>query len=318
MAYRFKLSEPFEDGVRRVGLQQIDRALQHLQSREAPAVAVHATRKGLKRIRALLRLAKPGLGDNVYKLENARYRDIARLLSDQRDGVVVMETVDKFESAASGRTKSAFMAAKARLSHAPEAASDGSDATICGAITALESGRKAMNDLVVTSHKFDAAWEGIERAYRASERAFEIAQETRDDEDVHTWRKRVQYHWRHVTLFSAAWPEEMAARIATAQQLSALLGEDHDIAVMLATLHEAPPQGSIKSAGKSARQREANALTANQRKLAQAFALERQEALRREAHHLSTRLFAESAVAFRQRLETYWASATAAHRVAED
>ena len=305
MAYRFKLSEPFDVGVRRIGVQQIDKALEQLQSGQANAVAVHATRKGLKRLRALLRLARPGLGESVYKHENARYRDIGRLLAAQRDDVVVMETVSTFETAASGRTKSAFAAAKARLSKGA-GVSAGQTGALGQAVARLTEGRRHMEELALSGPKFESAWEGLERAYRQAERAFETATHTRDNEDVHAWRKRVQYHWRHVMLLSAVWPEEMAARIATARQLSALLGQDHDIAVMLATLAD---DAALELSGK---------MTAHQRKLAEAFALERQAALRRDAQHLSERLFAESASAFRQRIEIYWASAVAGRDLADD
>jgi hypothetical protein len=59
MPYRFKLSEPFDEGVRRIGLQQIDRAIGELEAALKAGGQVHATRKTLKRIRALLRLARP-------------------------------------------------------------------------------------------------------------------------------------------------------------------------------------------------------------------------------------------------------------------
>ena len=305
MAYRLKVSEPFEAGVRRIGLQQIDRALGQLQSNQAIAVGVHATRKGLKRIRALLRLARPALGDAVYKHENERYRDLARHLSAQRDEVVVMETVSTFETAATGRTKTAFAMARARLAK-PDIEHPAQNSAVAHAITGLVEGRTHMAGLIIPGRDYACAWEGLERAYRQAERAFETATQTRDNEDVHIWRKRVQYHWRHVMLLSAAWPEEMAVRIATARQLSAILGQDHDIAMMLTELAgdgptEIPAQ-----------------MTAHQRKLAEAFARERQSALRREAHQLTQRLFAEGASAFRRRIETYWIATSASCDKAED
>jgi CHAD domain-containing protein len=302
MAYRFKLSEPFDEGVRRIGIQQIDRALEQLQSGQATAVSVHATRKGLKRIRALLRLARPGLGDSVYRNENARYRDVARLLSGLRDDVVVMETVRTFETAASGKTKSAFAAAKVRLAQGAETAAKQNGA-IDEAVSGLVEGRRHMGNLTISGAEYKCAWEGLERGYRQAERAFETALDTRDNEDVHQWRKQVQYHWRHMMLICEAWPEEMAARIATARELSAHLGQDHDIAVMIATLTD-DAAGDVSRAGPGK-------FTGHQRKLASAFALERQTALRREADRLSQRLFAESASAFRNRVETYWMAAVA-------
>src|SRR5262245_16407187 len=93
MAFRFKLNEPVEKGFRRIGLEQIERAERQLSASESLEVATHETRKSLKRVRALLRLARPGLGDTIYRAENARFREIGALLSSARDSDVVLETV---------------------------------------------------------------------------------------------------------------------------------------------------------------------------------------------------------------------------------
>ena len=313
MAYRFKLSEPFDEGVRRIGLQQIDRAVGQLQSSEDPASAIHTTRKGLKRIRALLRLVRTGLGEELYCAENVRYRDVGRLLASARDSHVVMETVSKLETEAIGRTKSAFAAARSRLSESSAGSAHAQNSVVAQALSALEEGRAAMAELPIDGGDIDIVWQGLERAYRQGERAFAVAYDTLDNDDIHEWRKRVQYHWRHMALLTAAWPELLEARIATARQLSSLLGEDHDIAVMLATLRAQSGTGIAKhvTGAKAVGRCEVAHLTANQRRLTEAFAVERQAALRRVGKKLGTRLFAESADAFRQRIEVYWASAVA-------
>lgn len=97
MAFQFKLNEPVEKGFRRIGLEQIERAERQLSASESLEVATHETRKSLKRIRALLRLAQPGLGDAVYGAENARFREIAALLAPARDSDVLVQTVTKLE-----------------------------------------------------------------------------------------------------------------------------------------------------------------------------------------------------------------------------
>lgn len=312
MAYRFKLNEPFEDGVRRIGLQQIDRAIVQLKSSGNAGVAIHESRKTFKRIRALLRLVRPGLVDEVYENENARYRDIGRSLSQARDRQVLMETVDRFEQEAVGRTKTAFTAARSRLTVGPP--NEAHTQVPAVAMDEVIAGRAAMAELEISGAGYDTAWDGLERAYRQAGRGFETAYKTLDDEAIHDWRKRVQTHWRHMSLLSEAWPELMAARIATAKQLSTLLGEDHDISVMLETLRA---QSSTdlqhpdpKSAGgKPVRGKPA--LSPHQHKLAQEFAIDRQSQLRAISRNLGHRLFAESAAAFRARMSLYWVSAQA-------
>ena len=61
---------------------------------------MHETRKALKRLRALLRLVRPAMGEAAFKQENAQLRDIGLSLSGARDRHVLLETVNKLEGAA--------------------------------------------------------------------------------------------------------------------------------------------------------------------------------------------------------------------------
>ncbi len=54
--------------------------------------AVHATRKGIKRLRAFLRLARRSIGTSTYRTENGALRDTARLLAPARDAYVLIDT----------------------------------------------------------------------------------------------------------------------------------------------------------------------------------------------------------------------------------
>lgn len=309
MPYRFKVSEPFDDGVRRIGLSQIDRALERLRSSDDPADAIHETRKCLKRIRALLRLARPGLPAAVYARENGRFRDIGRLLAGARDRHVLIETVGKFQTVAAGRTKSAFSAALARIEgrDGADAAGD-EDTAVARAISDLVEAREAMADLTLKGSGYGAAWEGIERTYRQAVATFENAYQAPDDEALHEWRKRVQHHWRHMALMREAWPEMTQARVQAAKDISEMLGEDHDISVMLAAL-DAKSDGKPGKVSRGKTAGAKSALSDNQRKLTRAAAVERQAALRGKCHVLGLRLFTEPAAAFAARMRQYWSSA---------
>ncbi|MEQ1697031.1 MAG: CHAD domain-containing protein [Hyphomicrobiaceae bacterium] len=308
MSYRLKPNQSFDAGVRRVGVEQIDRALHHLQGGDGDGDPIHETRKALKRIRALLRLVRPGLSSHDYRTENARYRDIGRLLAGARDSQVLLETVVMFEAMSAGRTKSAFAAARSRLAGKAAAGEAGDrDEAIALAIEGLVAGRAIMAEISFKDAAFDVAIEGMARTYRQAARAFEDAYETPDGEALHEWRKYVQHHWRQMSLLTAAWPEMAQARVAAAKDISNMLGEDHDIEVMLAALDA--KSGKARVASQSGKR----SLTEGQQKLAHACAVERQAELRAACHTLGLRLFAEPADAFANRMRHYWASADPAH-----
>ena len=78
-------STPVSVGLRDAALRQFDGALTELGHAEDVDRAVHTSRKAMKRIRAMLRLVRPAIGDSVYRAENVYLRDTARKLSELRD-----------------------------------------------------------------------------------------------------------------------------------------------------------------------------------------------------------------------------------------
>ena len=46
-------------------------------------------------------------------------------------------------------------------------------------------------------------------------------------------RKAVQWHWRQMSLLGRAWPDEFAVRVTAARELSQMLGDDHDLAMLI-------------------------------------------------------------------------------------
>src|SRR5207248_687223 len=78
--YRLRRREAVPLGLRRVTRQEIEEAVARLRggTDEPLADAIHGARKGFKRLRALVRLARGELGDDAYRRENATFRDAGR------------------------------------------------------------------------------------------------------------------------------------------------------------------------------------------------------------------------------------------------
>ena len=77
MEYRLKQGESVPEGVRRMAAAQLDKALAHLGCEDGERDKhIHEARKATKRLRALVRLVRRDLGDEVYALENQCYRDV--------------------------------------------------------------------------------------------------------------------------------------------------------------------------------------------------------------------------------------------------
>jgi len=150
----------------------------------------------------------------------------------------------------------------------------------------------------------DAVAEGMERSYRKGRKAFRRAYRKQTEKAFHIWRKLVQQHWRHMQLLSRAWPEALSARAGEARELSRLLGEDHDLAILLAFATQAIENGVAEA--------DVTALAAH------CHACQRD--IRSEAEAHGARLFAEPAGDLKGRVAVYWPAAgqLAARAKAED
>lgn len=291
MAYRFKLGEPFDEGTRRIAIEQIERAQALLQETGDHAVAVHETRKSLKRLRALLRLVRPAIGESVFKDENARLRDIGLSLSGARDRHVLLETLNKLATS-NGLGRRSLVD---DLRHAIASANgEGTPLTMQQGHARLSEAKKRIAHLSIEGSGFDVVGAGLERSYRRARLALAEAYARPSDEVFHEWRKGAQAHWRQMTLLARAWPEYIGARALEARNLSQLLGDDHDLALLVAFVHS-----------------DAAGISKERAAVVEKAARRRQGELRDIARPHGDRLFAESPKRLRRNIATFWTAAVA-------
>ena len=75
MPYRLKPHKPIQGQVRRIAVKQFDLAAAALGGRGGPASgAIHEARKHIKKVRALLRLVRPAIGDEITLTIEAEFR----------------------------------------------------------------------------------------------------------------------------------------------------------------------------------------------------------------------------------------------------
>lgn len=298
MAFRFRLDEPIQKEFRRIGLEQIDRARRELSARADAATEIHEARKCMKRIRALLRLGRVGLGDAVFRVENARFRAIAAGLAPARDGHVLLQTIVKLEAEGTqSEVQSALVDLKAAVlaQHAEPAAAE-QDVTT--AVVELDRAARRFKRLRMEPDDFPTLALGLKRSYRRGLEWLHAAYAENTDEGYHEWRKTVQAHWRHMQLLSRMWPALIDARIAAARELSQILGDDHDLALLRHSL-DTPRSAAL---GRPA-------LTEIERLIGA-----RQTALRALARPRGQMIFAERAKAHGRRIVATWNAAVAKSR----
>jgi CHAD domain-containing protein len=281
-AYRLREGEPLPDELRRAARGRIDHALDELRGKtdSTPEEAVHEARKDMKKLRALLRLARGELGRETFARENACFRDAARELAGTRDSDVMLETLGALELPAGvgGELRKAIGEELSRR------ASDDRKAAARAAVAVLREARKRVDEWPLERDSFEALADSLERSYRRGRRALGAARDDPNAETLHEWRKRVKDLWYHHTLLRELWPPVMSAVGDEAHELSDRLGDDHDLVVLAAWVrgHLDPDPEFLDAV------------------------IRRREALQGEAFALGLRLYAEKPSAYVRRMKGLW------------
>lgn len=295
MPYRFKLGEPIQKGARRILLEQIDAADQRLSGAADAAAAIHDARKGFKRIRALLRLVRPGIGSEVFRAENLAFRDIAGLLASARDRHVLLQTIAALEAAGDRVLKTAAPAMREALASDTAGSADAGEAgpRVAEARDRLKAARKRVARLRLEPDGFAPIEQGLRDTQHRAVAAMRQALAEESDEAFHEWRKGVQQHWRQMQLLSPAWPDYLQVRGSLAKSLSQTLGEDHDLSLLALFAADRARSG----------------LAAAQARDVEAVCRAAQAVLRAKAVADGRRLFAGSPKALARHLAALWSAA---------
>lgn len=277
--YRFKRREPLPEAIARVARGRIDDAIDELSGTtdSSPEEAVHNARKDMKKLRALLRLVRGELGKSVYQRENACFRDAAAALAGARDADVMLVTVEKLEldEEVSGPLRQALEAHRLRTS------GGGREQAAAEAVEMLSEARARIVDWPLEDDSFAAIEPGLRRMYRNGRREWRAMRKEPTTEGLHEWRKRTKELWYDHELLRPLWKPVMKAVGDEAHDLSDLLGDDHDLAVLLEWAHEHhEPSPELVEAVEARRSK-----------------------LQEEAFELGARLYADRTKVFIRRLE---------------
>lgn len=235
MSYRLQHNTTVEKNLKRIVQEQIDRAIREMTTQQLERhEVIHQVRKRCKKIRGILRLFRSGLG-STYPFENVFFRDAARLLSELRDAQATIETYDQLmETFAQQVERQTFAPIRRALTLRRErlATEIGLEERLAEFLSRLHDARSRVGRWSLSSEGLEPIAAGLAKTYRRACKAMRLADESLADRSLHTWRKRVKYHWYHARLLSPIWPPVMAAYIDEVKRLSDFLGDDHNLAVL--------------------------------------------------------------------------------------
>ncbi|MFZ5491018.1 MAG: CHAD domain-containing protein [Pseudomonadota bacterium] len=283
MAFELDLEAPPGRDLRRLLHDQMGAAGSALQD-TPDAEAIHATRRHLKRARAVLRLLDGDLLGPAAAAD-AALRDAGRHLSASRDATVLGATIEMLI----GLRPPAATAQALRRWHAQlRGSTDAAIApdTLAAACDALRQAREAAAD-IDPDDAAAALWAGFAASYRAGRRALRRAQAKPSARRLHDLRKALKHHVYQLRVLRPLWPAVLEAVHAEADRAAELLGEHHDCEVLRERL-----------AG--------SRLRAAQQTRVDALAAQHQATLADAALACCRLIYAESARRHARRMQTYW------------
>jgi hypothetical protein len=229
-------------------LAELEAGRSLLEERRHSNAAVHKARQHTKKARAILRLLRPSIGEARYQRDNIDLRDTNRLLCAARDTVVISQTL-----AAIGRRKPALLPAAMDLQQSwnRQRASDrklrvGSNATRSARLR-LERASARVRRNAGAREDPEALTAALRAQYRKARKAFRAALRARSDRAWHECRKQTKYLGFALKLMHHK-PARLARAARQAHLLAALLGEDHDLALIAALVRSSGAEGSRRGA----------------------------------------------------------------------
>ena len=241
----------------------------------------------------MLRLLREDLGTKTFKAENRRFRDAGRLLAASRDAEVKIQTLAALERRFGGELPLAPSRAWDQLLRAERDAAaaaveaDGA-AGVGAAIELIEVGGARIPEWPLRHDSWRLIEPGLDRAYRDGRAALRAIRADRDGDDaVHEFRKRAKDLWYLLRLLAGAWPGLLDPSAEQLHELTEMLGDHHDLAVLGEDLDARV--GAVA-------ERDAIGILIERR----------QEELLEAAIELGRRIYSEKPKRFRRRVRGYW------------
>jgi CHAD domain-containing protein len=299
--------ENLSGALRRISLEQFEASLDSLSSRSDLNLAIHELRKSNKRVRALLRMVRPVIGDKVYRAENGALARASRLVAPVRDGKVLLDAVTRLRGRYSHLLASGvFGGVEDRLRSRQDRMMNRilDDPEVLAEVTAIIYRARSRYAAWPTDpsdprygariipNSFRSIGGGVGRTYAQGRKAMEGAYRTRDPGQFHAWRKQVKYLRHQMEILAPLWPEVIGGLAASLEQLGDVLGDDHDqteLIALVAALPELAPDP-------------------DERNLLMALSHQRRRELEGAARVMGGRIYAEAGEQFSGRLKAYWSA----------
>ncbi|HUT42116.1 MAG TPA: CHAD domain-containing protein [Gammaproteobacteria bacterium] len=233
-----------DTGSRRILTGLLDGIGEHLTAPSAISDSnIHEMRKTCKKLRALLRMIRPALDADSFRILNRSIRDFARQLATLRDKKVMLDTLEQLDRHfAPVLHEQALAAVHEALRHSP-AKHAGAAAVALDPATL----QRQLAEILAVAGQTDFGridsrimLAGIADCYRRARRALARMEASPDTDNGHALRRQAKYQYYQLCMLDAWNGAELKTAISDFHRLEDTLGKDHDLAVLEETLATHP------------------------------------------------------------------------------
>ena len=242
MSYRLR-KKSIDREVHRVALQQLEGALKEVLTvaEQGRSTAVHEARKHIKKVRALIRLLRPAMGNAFCKGENAALRKAAQRISSIRDAHVRVQTIKKLMTRSRAHRAEFARIREAMVARLQQVLDESRQSDWCKHVAAdIERAICSLNDWPLKRLKAKSIRHGLKTACKKARHAVVAARREASDANLHELRKGIKDLWYDLQLLGGNRPAPIKALTKSMRDLGEKLGNDHDLAMLLGARDDNP------------------------------------------------------------------------------
>lgn len=239
MADTLDRAEEAARDARRILRRQIRKALGTLSGHGADDEGIHDARKRIKSARATLRLIRGVISQRDYRRGNRLLRDAGHPLSAARDAKILVEACDgvlhrtPHARALGGARRFRETLRRARKGARRALVREGQLRLAC---KLLHRARRAAGRWSLGKGDLVELAAGARRVYAQGRRAMQTVRAEASVVSLHEWRKQAKYLYLQLELLEPLYGGAVLRLAKEFRALSDELGEDHDLALLRASI----------------------------------------------------------------------------------
>lgn len=238
MNFRLRRHQPPDEELRRTVVAELEVARKKLEGAYHNAAALHEARKTLKRLRALLDLARPYWGP-VARTETRCLRNVGRKLARHRE-IDALAAVLRSEAREAGIRRVADLLGALRLHQMASTAAVDRHRDLASARRILDQVGQRLEQQSGASVAKAEVWNRFRKSYRRARRAYQKAATSLGVDAMHEWRKAAKMLLNQVRVLETWGTVHVRGLRRELSELDSLLSRSRDCEILAGILRGVP------------------------------------------------------------------------------